>query len=175
MGAANAARELQDSLARAVSSCVITCGFAGGLNPALRVGELVFQADDSFSAKTSLARPGTFHCAPRVAVMPAEKLTLWQETGADAVEMESGVIRSICRERGIPSATLRVISDAAGDSLPLDFNALMTSEFQMNWGKFAGQLLRRPSKIPELMAFQRQIGACAVRLASALEDILAPP
>ena len=49
------------------------------------------------------ALPARFYCHRRVAITAAEKRALWQQSGADAVEMESSVIRTICREFRIPA------------------------------------------------------------------------
>ena len=129
MGAAAAERAVQAKLAERPWSLVLTCGFAGGLNPALRPETVVFEADPDFPLRQALLDTGAvaarFHCAARVAVTAAEKTALRAATGADAVEMESAIIRRLSRERGLPSATVRVISDAAYEELPLDFNALM--------------------------------------------------
>ena len=112
---------------------------------------------------------GTFHCARRVAVTAAEKSELWKSTGCDAVEMESAVIRTICHEQKIPSATVRVISDAADEDLPLDFNALMTPADRINYFKLTWKILSGPQKIPQLIKFNEQTMMAARKLAEALE------
>lgn len=176
MGIVNAREAFTNALAGGAPKVVLTCGFAGALDPALKLGDIVFDADDGFPLASALraagAKPGRFHCSDRVATTPTEKAQLRATSGADVVEMESSVIRSICRERGIPSATVRVISDAADESLPLDFNALMTADYQMHFGRLAWQLVRNPGKIPELMRFQKRVSFAAQRLAETLVKVL---
>ena len=174
MGAANARRGLLDALqTRAMApKLVLTCGFAGGLDPALPRGTVVHDADPEAGLATVLthagSRPGAFHCATRVAVTPREKADLRRATGADVVEMESAVIRQLCRQRGIPSATVRVISDAAGDALPVDFNQLMTPDMKLHFGKLAACLIRSPGSIPGLLRLRRHTLDAAQRLAVVL-------
>jgi xanthine/CO dehydrogenase XdhC/CoxF family maturation factor/YHS domain-containing protein len=121
MGRDNAERKLHSALKRAPYQLVLSCGFAGGLNPYLTVGTVVFSSDEDAGLTPALlaagACPVSFHSADRVATTVAEKQALWKETGADAVEMESQIIRAICRAHEIPSATIRVISDAAHEDL----------------------------------------------------------
>ena len=107
-----------------------------------------------------------------VAVTAYEKATLRERTGADAVEMESGIIRRLCRERGIPSATVRVISDTAQEDLPLDFNALMKPNGKLSLGRIARDVLRRPRELPALMALGRQTKLAARNLAVVLRAAL---
>lgn len=103
MGRKNSAQSLQDALAKNIPARVFTCGFAGGLNPALPGGQVVFSSDDSAALLAAGARPVIFHCAPRIAVTAAEKAGLRKQTGADAVEMESEIIQAICREKKFPA------------------------------------------------------------------------
>lgn len=176
MGQKNARAAFEASCQAARPSLVLTCGFAGGLDARLPLGTVLFQADEGFPLTPGLrsagAQPGSFHCAGRVAVTVAEKAALRHATGADAVEMESSVIRELCRQRGIPSATVRVISDTAEEDLPLDFNALMTSDYRLNFLRLAGRLARSPGKIPELMRFQKRANFAADRLAETLQRVL---
>ncbi len=175
MGRRNASTQFSRTLERFSPERVLTCGFAGALNPELKIGDVLF--DEDFDAglgerlRSLRAMPGTFYCATRVAVTAAEKAGLWQTTGMDAVEMESAVIRTLCRERGIPSVTLRAISDAAGEDLPLDFNALMTSEQKISIPKLAGALLRSPGRVPRLLELQRHTRLAARRLAEVLQGL----
>ena len=64
------------------------------MNSKLHTGEVIFDADEGFGEAALFeragAKPGRFHCADRVAVRPEEKRGLFEETEADAVEMESG-------------------------------------------------------------------------------------
>lgn len=172
MGQKNAAESLRKELAAAKPGLVLTCGFAGGLNPKLHLSDVVFDADAESGLADKLtalgAKPARFHCTTRVAVTAAEKQALWQSTGADAVEMESSAIRKICREQNIPSATIRVISDAAGEDLPLDFNALMTPDDRIDFAKLALKLMTSPQKIPQLMRFQKQ----TIKAARSLAEVL---
>jgi len=174
MGADNARRALLKRLeAQGLPpELVLTCGFAGGLDPSLPRGTVVHDADTEAGLATALAsigsRPIRFHCATRVAVSYAEKADLRRTTGADAVEMESGVIRQLCRERGIPSATVRVISDAANDDLPVDFNQLLTPDMRLQFGKLAAFLLRSPRSIAGLLRLRRHTVDAAQRLAVTL-------
>jgi nucleoside phosphorylase len=176
MGRRNAEEAFRRELQRDIPGFVLTCGFAGGLKPELAKGAVMFSLDDDPRLESVLAaagaKPGSFHCAEKVATTAEQKRRLRETTGADAVEMESQIIRAICREHKIPSATIRVILDTAGEDLALDFNELMTASQKMHYGKLALALLRSPGKIPALMELQRQSRAAAEKLAEVLRRIL---
>ena len=176
MGRRNAVEGIRQAIELVKPKRVITSGFAGGLNPKLNFGTIVYEEDFNAGFGPQLEQAGavraTFHCHRRVAITAAEKAALWQSTGADVVEMESSVIRNICRERKIPGATIRVISDDAGQDLPLDFNALMTPEDRIHYPKLIWAVLSRPGRIGRLMSFQQQTMEASRRLGAALAGLL---
>ncbi len=176
MGRKNAEEAFLKALAGGKPRWVLTCGCAGGLDPRLRCGDVVYETDDTGDLGMALAgsgaRPGEFHCVDSVAVTAASKAELRRQTGAAGVEMESGAIRAIARKQGIPSATLRVILDTAGEDLPLDFNSLMTPDMRMAPMKLGLSLARSPGKIPVLIRFRKQTQMAARALAKALERVL---
>ena len=181
---------------------VLTCGFAGGLNPDLKPGDVVFEIFPRSSrgneAQTEIgnrqsaisnqseppyvgcyeklvaagAKPVKFFCTEHIATTVAEKKRLRAETGADAVEMESEAIHAICRERGIPCVTVRVISDAANEDLPLDFNQLSKPDQSLDYGKLTWAIARSPGKIGALLKLQKQTRFAAKRLAHVLEKLI---
>jgi len=169
---------------------VLTCGFAGGLNPDLKLGEVVFEISRSRGDEPQIkeksetphvvsyekliaagAKPAKIFCADRIATTVAEKKQLRAETGADAVEMESAAIHAVCRERGIPCATVRVISDTASEDLPLDFNALAKPEKNLDYGKLFLAIARSPGKIGALMELQKKTKFAAEQLGAVLAKI----
>jgi len=179
---------------------VLTCGFAGGLNPDLKLGDVVFELSnrrDEFhesqteketgdligdSWNSSLrekliaagAKPAKIVCTDRIATTVAEKKTLRAETGMDAVEMESAAIHAVCAERGIPCATVRVISDTANEDLPLDFNALSKPDKNLDFWKLFLAIAKSPGKIPKLMQLQKKTQFAAEQLADVLAKITFP-
>ncbi|MEW6303762.1 MAG: hypothetical protein AB1705_09840 [Verrucomicrobiota bacterium] len=173
MGFSNTERAVRSELNNMKPCVVITSGFAGGLNPDWQTGQVVFDAPETPQLAAALAATGAFaarfHCATRVAATADEKRALRESTGCDVVEMESGTIREICRSRLIPSLTIRVISDAVDENLPLDFNQLMTADQRMDFAKLALALLKSPGKIPALMRFQKRLQQAANNLAGALD------
>lgn len=174
MGAGNTGAALGNAWEKYNPRHILTCGFAGALDPALAVGDVCFATSDSVlgaAAKSAGARRATFHSSSRVAVTAAEKSSLRAATGLDAVEMESAVIVSAARERGLPVAIVRVISDTAGEDLPLDFNALMTAKQSIHFPKLLVALARSPGKIPALLTLQKNTTLAARHLAATLVKI----
>jgi adenosylhomocysteine nucleosidase len=159
---------------------VLTCGFAGGLNPGLKLGEVVFElstANPQLSTRllAAGAKPAKFFCAERIATTVTEKKKLRDETGADAVEMESAAIHAVCHERNIPCATVRVILDTANEDLPLDFNALAKPDKSLDFGKLFLTIAKSPGKIGELMELHKKTSFASQQLADMLEKVVVQP
>ena len=176
MGRQNAATALRDFLTVCPAELVLTCGFAGGLDPALPPGAVVFATDDDELGENLLAagaKRARFHCADRVAVTAMEKQQLRTATGADAVEMESEAVQTVCREHALPCATVRVISDSAGEDLPLDFNQLYRPDMTLDYVKLAWAVLQAPGKIGALMKLQQRCRFAATQLAGVLMKVVA--
>ncbi len=176
MGRANAERAVRAALASQRVELLVTSGFAGGLAPELEPGTVLFEADQVPALRPGLltagARPGRFHCAQRVVGRAAEKGTLRQRTGADAVEMESGFIYGCCAQAGVPAATVRVILDPATQDLPLDFNALIEENQKLVPARIALAVLTAPTKIPALINLRKKARQAAERLAGVLAQAL---
>jgi adenosylhomocysteine nucleosidase len=176
IGPGRAQKAIRQALAAAKPRLVISAGFAGGLNPALSPGTVLFEADEAGGLGPKLlaagARPGRFHTYPSVVVTAAQKQALWRSTGADAVEMESGPLRAICREHGVASATVRVIFDPAGETLPLDLNLLLAPDQKLRYARIMLWWLRSPGQIVELLRFRRRSVAAAAALAEVLARVI---
>jgi nucleoside phosphorylase len=179
IGRENAEKTVRKFLAESSPELVLTCGFAGGLNPDLKLGEVVFEIGNRKSEignqlLAAGAKPAKFFCADRIATTVAEKKKLRAETGADVVEMESAAIQAVCAERGIPCATVRVISDTADEDLPLDFNALAKPDKSLDFGKLFLAIAKSPGKIGALIQLQKKTSFAAKQLADVLAKITFP-
>jgi adenosylhomocysteine nucleosidase len=99
---------------------IVSFGVAGGLNgspigtviDATRIvdeyGETLWEGSG-----LGIGRPGTILAMSRLVDDPDELRRLHEQTGADAVDMESGILASTCRLRGC----LRAISDTPSEPL----------------------------------------------------------
>lgn len=190
IGRQNAEKSVREFLTENPPELVLTCGFAGGLNPDFKLGDVVFEIGnrrdelhealsksevrDSQSASlrqkflAAGAKPAKFFCADHIATTAAEKKKLRDGTGADAVEMESAAIHAVCADRNIPCSTVRVISDTANDDLPFDFSRLAKPDKSVDYGKLFWAIAKSPVKAGALMKLQKQTRFAAERLAEVL-------
>jgi adenosylhomocysteine nucleosidase len=122
---------------------VISTGFCGALDPSLAIGDIVVETGEIWSED-------------RVAVRAEDKRRLRERTGARVVEMEFAAVQAKAQEWGIPCRAVRVVSDTAGEDLPLDLNLYRDAEgrFQLTRIAVAG-LLRPFTVLPRLMQLDR--------------------
>ncbi len=180
IGRHNAEKATREFLAMNTPGLLLTCGFAGGLISELKIGDVVFEMPFGGSDDTGVhskliaagAKPAKIACVDRVAVTAKEKKKLREETGADVAEMESGAIQALCRERGIPCATVRVISDTADEDLPLDFNNFLKEDKSLDMSKLMMAVARAPWKMGALMELQKNTKLAAQRLAEVLVKVI---
>jgi adenosylhomocysteine nucleosidase len=171
MGPRRAAASVESSIANDRPDIVLTCGFAGALDPKLIHHQVLIESADVFIRETFLPHgvsSGKFCCTHRIAIRAEEKRALWDNTRASAVEMESGEIHQVCARHKIPCATIRVISDVASETLPLDFNQLRDSEEQLSNRSLAWAILKRPWILPQLAALGRNSARASEKLAAIL-------
>lgn len=128
---------------------IVSTGFCGALDPALRVGDIVRE----------------LHSIDRVAVTAAEKHDLRVRTGAAAVDMESAAIARKASEWRVPFYAIRAVSDTAAEDLPLDFNAYRTGDGRFSRTRIALAALARPvSRVPALLRLDRNCRIAAESL-----------
>ncbi|MCU0771960.1 MAG: hypothetical protein MUE94_09380 [Verrucomicrobia bacterium] len=177
MGLRQARASVERYLAGRRPTLVLSCGFAGGLNPKHSLGTVLF--DDTHAGifrdrrPGCGAQPGRFVHADRVLASVADKARLFQSSGGDAVEMESSGIVSVCRAANLPVLVLRVISDTAAEDLPMDFNRYCRPDGSLSLPRLLWGLARSPGVIPELIRFQSRLRQASGELAGTLERWLA--
>ena len=158
---------------------VVSTGFCGALDPALHVGDIFVAREVVSEARTfACAGPpvgraacfGTLVSTNRVASTIEEKAEL-RRTGAAAVEMEAAGVAARAAELGVPFYAIRVISDTAVESLPLDFNRMRDSQGRFSRARIVGAALLRPRVFPRLMDLQKRSAAASAALGDFLADV----
>ena len=91
-----------------------------------------------------------------------------------------GRSRSVIRASTAAKATasvhvarvLRVISDSAGEDLPMDFNRFARPDGSLSLGRLLLGLARSPRTVPGLIRFRSRLRQASSRLARALDCLL---
>jgi len=161
---------------------LISSGFAGALREDLQVGDLVlaenFSDPQLLSTAQRILSDRKVHVAKlfttnAIIDSPAGRNKIADQQDAVAVDMETETIAHVCRARGIPLLSLRVISDSLGEPFPAPPGVLFDIERQRsNIGKLSLYLLRHPGAVWPLIRFERQIARARKVLTNAIVDLI---
>jgi adenosylhomocysteine nucleosidase len=152
----------------------ISFGLCGGLDPALRSGDVIVgtrvlaggatvMADESV-ARELAARLGAAGERVRLGVIAGvdapvltrvAKAELRNATMAVAVDMESHVAGRLAADRNSPFAILRVVSDPAGRDLPPLVTKAVRPDGSVDLGAVAFAAIHSPEQTPGLIATAR--------------------
>lgn len=168
-GAENAGIAAQRLIDQGASQ-LISWGCAGALAPSLNAGDMVIastilatdstqlstQADWSRQIINTLEQStkcynGTLLESHSVITSAQDKAQLYQQTGALAVDMESGALARTAQQANTPCVTVRSIVDPANLNLPNAITYAMTDKGTVSIPKLMLYLCRHPEEIPRLI------------------------
>ena len=179
----NQSSGLRAALAAAIergASGIISFGIAGGLAPGLvagdwvvasgvKTGKGVFATDLAWTRRLLEMLPRAVHAhvagANAMVQSPREKLKLYDETRAAAVDMESHIAAEIAAEHRIPFAACRVILDAAHRMLPPAATLGLRRDGTPNVSAVFRSVMQTPAQLPDLVrvAVDNNIAGRALR------------
>jgi adenosylhomocysteine nucleosidase len=160
---------------------VIAAGFAGALDPALKVGDVVIASEiiemedqqwhTGLPAELGDRICGRMLTARSLIATAAEKRRLFRSTRALAVDMESAAIAEACQAERIPCAAIRAISDTALTNLPPHAVRLL-SEGRVSPLRALAAIVRKPSLGTQFWRLARDTRLAAGALADALNQLI---
>ena len=179
-GRENAAKTVRLAAERHSLSTVISTGFAGALDPELKVGDAfvasqVIQHDGGLkypvelpaNATETRAKTGVLLTIDTVAQDSITKARL-RECGANAVDMEASAVAEQAALLGVPFYCMRAISDEAQSDFGIDFNAARRPDGTFSGWRIVGQAGLSRGRWRELLALRRDSQQAAETLARLL-------
>ena len=159
MGCDSAKLALEEIAGKYDLECVISIGYAGALDPALQVGELVvadqvvydltsktYSLDEELIGAMLEAHRGTLLTVDRVAATPQEKKNLREKYSAVAVDMETSALAEEAEARYLPFASVRAITDTADQEL-IDCSHLVAEDGDVSKLKAGWHILTHPGDL----------------------------
>ncbi len=150
---------------------VIMAGVAGGLDPSLRIGDVVVDGELEFTPPEGMRR-GSIHTVEGVVCAKELKRELWETTGALAVDMENAIVKLMAAKAGVRFIGVRAILDTAERALP-QYLGDITDDLGRPLGlKLVGRMLRRPVMLGELMRLRKESVAAMEAVGKAVEKVV---
>ena len=154
-------------LSSSALEAVVSTGFCGALDPALREGQIVLakevldwtnkeRYDCVEVAGGAEAISGLVVSQDRIAADREEKRSLRNNAGGVAVEMEAAGVAARVKRAGLPFCCIKVVLDRAEESFAIDWNRMRDREGRIARGKIMVHALRRPNLLPELFRLKRR-------------------
>jgi adenosylhomocysteine nucleosidase len=108
-----------------------------------------------------------------IAVTVAEKKSLFEATGADAIDLESGAVARVAAARGVPFAVLRAVADPAERNLPPAALVALDRSGRIGFLRVLASVFGNPAQIPGLLALARDAAAARRALKGKISSLRA--
>lgn len=178
---------------RAAPALLLNYGFAGGVLPDLRVGDLVlaervyFLKDgrlaampepdrhlgekvwNTLAAAASTVRRGAFITARVITSKNALAQSLEPELAHPVLEMETAAVLRVAAEAGIPVVALRAVSDAADEELGFSLEEFCDDALRIRGSRVFLTIARKPWIIPQLLRLSGNTNRAGKILAQGVE------
>jgi adenosylhomocysteine nucleosidase len=180
-GPAGAALAAERLVAQGVSS-LVSFGLCGGLDPSLRAGTLVVPREVIATGRRYATCPRlsaavggwsaqSLLAGHQTVADPASKRRQFAETGASAIDLESGAVAEVAARAGIPFTVLRAVCDPAEAWIPPAALTALDALGAISIWSVVVSLLRHPGQIFHLIALGRAAGAARAALIRRVGDI----
>jgi adenosylhomocysteine nucleosidase len=154
-------------LSSSALEAVVSTGFCGALDPALREGQVIVASEvldwtnkeryDCVEVTGGAqAISGLVVSQDRIAGDRAEKQSLRNDAGGVAVEMEAAGVAARVKRAGLPFCCIKVVLDRAEESFAIDWNRMRNREGRIARGKIMVHALCRPNLLPGLFRLKRR-------------------
>jgi nucleoside phosphorylase len=165
---------------------IVSSGLVGALKPNYSIGDVLvpksiadlrdvaiaLTADTlcEFAEDKGAILIGTLLTSDHIVKTEEEKSRL--AIFGDAVDMESVHVMKVFQDLNLPMVTVRAVSDASNEDLPLDFAEAITPDGKVKMTSLFKQLLDRPAKILALVRFGQRSKSAARKLAKFLDEFV---
>ncbi len=189
VGRENAARATEDLIRLHQPPWVVSAGFAGALHEDLRKGHFLManhvadcqgnqmdvglKMDPEVIAATKGLHLGRLLTVDHIVRHAEEKRKLGQQHDAVACDMETIAVAQVCSRLGVRFLSVRVISDAIDDDLPVEVEKFLGQKsLAGKIGAAAGAILGRPSVVKDMWRLKEDALKATDRLAKYLKGVM---
>jgi adenosylhomocysteine nucleosidase len=174
VGTRNAESAAADLISQGVTS-MISAGIAGGLDPKLKAADIVIAtdvlqldptgiggpwpaetkavalADAQLSRNNLRTHSGTILTAETGALTCSDKASLFRQSGALTVDMESAAVARMAAQANLPFFGLRAVCDPAGQSVPEQLYACLNPDGSIRLPTVMYSILLRPGLLKPML------------------------
>ncbi|MBU6396654.1 MAG: hypothetical protein KJS74_00550 [Rhodospirillales bacterium] len=181
-GTPHGARDAAEALAQEGAEALISFGLAGGLRPGLRPGTIlvpsvvicgtrIYPCDYRLIEFLGGATAGAILAGHKIAASTQAKALLYQRSHPAAIDLESGSVAEIAKERKLPFAALRAVADPAERNLPPAALVALKDDGSLDIIRLMACIARQPWQVPRLVAVGRDAKAARQALLARLKTL----
>jgi adenosylhomocysteine nucleosidase len=160
---------------------VVVVGIAGATAPHLKVADVVVPeaaihgpGGTTHASSSSVAardRKGTIHTHDEL-IIESDEVAALHRAGVTAMDMETGAIAAVCERHGVEWAAFRAVSDPIDQPPDKDIMTMLNADGTPDVGASLRFMVRKPHRIPHLVALARNSSkACNAAAAAAVRAL----